>query len=118
MSYYSYNTLGEDILDLRNVEELLDDEGEEGDDARLIRKVIEDETSLDFHDMAHNYEPTLIHEFYFEDYARQLAEDIGAIDRDATWPAYHIDWKAAAEDLKQDYVEYEIGAHTYYGRNF
>lgn len=32
---------------------------------------------------------TLIRESYFEDYAQQLAEDIGAIDRNLGWPACH-----------------------------
>jgi hypothetical protein len=48
---------------------------------------------------------TLIRDSYFTDYAQQLADDIGAIDRDAKWPTNHIDWEAAADELKQDYTE-------------
>src|SRR5438270_149803 len=33
-----------------------------------------------------DFEPTLIAETDFEDYARELAEDIGAIDPRASWP--------------------------------
>ncbi len=51
---------------------------------------------------------TLVHERYFEDYARQLAEDTGAIDDDAHWPATHIDWPAAADELKMDYTELDV----------
>lgn len=61
-----------------------------------------------------NYEPTLIAETYFETYAEELAEDVGAITRDANWPNNHIDWEEAADALKQDYTSVEIGAATYY----
>lgn len=60
---------------------------------------------------------TLIHEDYFEQYAQDYAEDIGAIGRDTSWPANHIDWEAAAEDLKQDYTEISFGGHNYYVLN-
>ena len=39
------------------------------------------------------YPITLIRESYFETYARELAEDIGAINSEATWPNNCIDWK-------------------------
>ena len=44
-----------------------------------------------------------IADHYFETYARDLAEDIGAIGKDLQWPACHIDWEAAADALKMDY---------------
>ena len=43
---------------------------------------------------------TLIREDYFETYAQELAEDIGAVPKDLSWPACHIDWEAAADALK------------------
>lgn len=60
---------------------------------------------------------TLIREDHFEDYAQELAEDIGAIDRDAPWPIRHIDWVAAAAELKQDYSEIEFDGITYLVRS-
>jgi hypothetical protein len=51
---------------------------------------------------------TFIADSYFQDYAEQMAEDIGAIDRDAKWPLDHIDWEAAADELKVDYTSYTI----------
>lgn len=45
------------------------------------------------------YGVTLIPEYEFEDYARQFAEDIGAIDADTSWPATCIDWEKAASEL-------------------
>jgi antirestriction protein len=62
------------------------------------------------------YGVSLIREDYFEDYARELAEDIGAIDADAAWPNNYIDWEAAANALQMDYTSIEIQGDTYYYR--
>lgn len=62
------------------------------------------------------YGATLIREDSFEDYARELAEDIGAIDRDASWPLSYIDWTAAADALKMDYSTVEIDGDDWYYR--
>lgn len=59
---------------------------------------------------------TLIDVDDFEEYAEELAEDIGAIDRNASWPAYHIDWEAAAKDLSQDYSVCTYEGIDYYYR--
>lgn len=47
---------------------------------------------------------TLIPEDEFEKFARQYAEDCGAIEEDGRWPTTHIDWEAAADDLRNDYT--------------
>ena len=60
---------------------------------------------------------TLIRADQFEDYVRELAEDIGAIDRNASWPLNHIDWPAAADELKGDYTEVEFDGTTYLMRS-
>ena len=57
---------------------------------------------------------TLIRERYFETYARQFAEDVGAISRDDKWPATCIDWEQAAEELKMDYTSADFAGVTYY----
>ena len=44
------------------------------------------------------YPITLIRDSYFEDYAQELADDIGAINSDATWPNNCIDWERAARE--------------------
>lgn len=59
------------------------------------------------------YPVTLIRESDFTEYAQQLAEDIGAIGREAQWPLSFIDWDGAAEALKIDYSEIEIDGTTY-----
>jgi hypothetical protein len=62
------------------------------------------------------YGAALIRDSYFEEYAEQFADDIGAVNKDANWPTNHIDWKAAAEDLQQDYNAVEFDGVTYWVR--
>ncbi|WP_429498799.1 hypothetical protein ACQUFY_05740 [Robbsia andropogonis] len=56
---------------------------------------------------------TLIRESYFETYAQELAEDIGAVQPDMKWPYTCIDWEQAASDLKVDYMEVDIDGVAY-----
>ena len=44
---------------------------------------------------------TLIRDTYFEDYAEELADDLGLINRDASWPNSCIDWERAARELRR-----------------
>lgn len=62
------------------------------------------------------YGETLVNDSYFEDYARELAEDIGAVDKNAAWPNNHIDWEAASEALKRDYTSVEFDGVTFWLR--
>lgn len=62
------------------------------------------------------YPVTLIRDSCFEDYARELAEDIGAIPKDLGWPVGHIDWPAAADALRIDYAEVDFDGVTYWYR--
>ena len=59
---------------------------------------------------------TLIADSYFAEYAEELANDIGAINKDAGWPLSFIDWDAAAEALKADYTSREFDGVTYWAR--
>lgn len=62
------------------------------------------------------YGETLIRDSYFEEYAQQLAEDIGAINADATWPNNCIDWECAARELQSDYTAVDFDGVTYWIR--
>lgn len=62
------------------------------------------------------YGVTFIRDDYFEDYAQELADDIGAINADAAWPTNYIDWEAAANALKDDYSLVEIEGTEYWYR--
>ena len=57
---------------------------------------------------------TLIRDCYFVEYAKQFADDIGAINRDQNWPLNCIDWKEAAEELQQDFTEVDFDGESYW----
>ena len=59
---------------------------------------------------------TLIRDSYFVEYAQELAEDIGAINHEASWPNTCIDWDQAARELRMDYTAVEFGDITYWIR--
>ncbi|MGH9890683.1 MAG: hypothetical protein ACREA0_01605 [bacterium] len=58
----------------------------------------------------------LIRDSYFETYAQELAEDIGAIPDGTQWPCTYIDWEAAALALQQDYTGVDYDGVTYWTR--
>ena len=62
------------------------------------------------------YPLTLISESYFRDYAQELAEDIGAVNPQATWPNNCIDWDQATRELQMDYTSVTIDGITYFYR--
>lgn len=62
------------------------------------------------------YGEILIRDSYFEEYAQDLAEDIGAINPCATWPNNCIDWDQAAHELQMDYKSVSFGGVTYWIR--
>jgi hypothetical protein len=111
-----------DIIDSRDViariEELEDipipdRTGDEQDELDSLVEFAEDgETNLS----EWNHGVVLIRDSYFEDYAREFAADIGAINGAAGWPLSYIDWEAAAEALQVDYFNIEFDGVTYWGR--
>lgn len=62
------------------------------------------------------YGATLIRDSYFKEYAQELADDIGAIDADASWPMSCIDWEQAARELRMDYTAVDFDGLTYWIR--
>lgn len=59
----------------------------------------------------------LVHEDHFRQFAEQEAEDLGMVNDTNSWPYRHIDWEAAADELKSDYTTVEFGDSTYYVRS-
>lgn len=60
---------------------------------------------------------TLIRDSYFTEYAKELADDIGAIEgADMRWPNYCIDWEWAAKELQMDYTSVDFDGVTYWVR--
>jgi len=60
---------------------------------------------------------TMVRENDFEDYARELADDIGAIPDESRWPCTCIDWEQAAKELAMDYSEVTYQGDSYYVRS-
>jgi hypothetical protein len=82
---------------------------DEQDELDALLAFREDAGSSEWH-----YGISFIREDEFEHYAFQLAEDIhGRAIGDAEWPFSCIDWKQAADDLRQDYSEVEFDGESY-----
>lgn len=63
------------------------------------------------------YGQTFISENYFEDYAKELCEDIGALPTDLLgFIANNIDWEGVADDIRIDYTSADLNGTTYYYR--
>jgi|AACY02.16.fsa_nt_gi hypothetical protein len=106
----------DDIIDSRDVLERIDDlEGTEFEDEQeelsaLRELALECEGVSDW-----EHGTALIRDSYFVSYAEELAEDL--YDMNQGWPFCHIDWDAAAETLKQDYINVEFDGTTYWVRS-
>jgi Antirestriction protein (ArdA) len=62
------------------------------------------------------YPSQLVRDSYFTEYARDLAEDIGAVNESAEWPNNCIDWERAGSELLMDYTSVEFDGVTYWFR--
>jgi hypothetical protein len=62
------------------------------------------------------YGEILIRDTYFQDYAKELAEECDMIKDDSKWPLNCIDWEKAADELQQDYISVEFDGETYWIR--
>lgn len=83
------------------------------EELKALKALADDGESLS--DWTHG--EALIRESYFEDHARELAEDMhGEAMRDAHWPFTCIDWERAARDLRMDYTSLDFDGVTYYAR--
>jgi antirestriction protein len=120
-------TNSDDVIDSRDIIARIEELEGEREDLSEADAAIWDEDNAEelaalkkFADQAEGYcddwhrGATLIRDSYFEEYARQFADDIGAID--AKWPTNCIDWEAAAKDLQSDYSAVEFDGVTYWMR--
>ena len=116
-----------DIIDVRDiiarVEELESDvdaigEGEHIAEWKALTSILVDLQGMggDEKWRGHWYPLTLIRESYFRTYAEELADDIGAVPRNAQWPLTCIDWEQAARELRYDYSAIDIDGATYWTR--
>ena len=120
-----------DILDLRNIadqwQEIIDDcaydearnEAEEcAPYIALAEALGVDIDPSALRSYGDNIEPTIIAASDFEEYAQELAKDIGAISGDSQWPLYCIDWEFAARELSSDYTTVTFDGTDYYIRSW
>lgn len=101
------------------IDALSDAREDNRDAAAIVAAFIADGVVADFDDFCAYADdgPTLIRGGYFAEYAEQLADEIGAIDSDAGWPARYIDWEQAARELSHDYNAVDINGARYWVRN-
>lgn len=114
-----------DLIDLRDVIERIEGFDPDLDDDQAVVDEYNELTALlndlkgyggDEQWRGDWYPITLIRDSYFTDYARQLAEDIGAIDPDASWPNNCIDWEQASRELRMDYSAVDYAGTMYWYR--
>lgn len=124
----------QDVIDSRDViariEELrgerdAHDEGERGrswaeeypEEAEELRTLEALQEQAEGYARDWRYGVQLIRDSYFEDYARELAEDLhGDALRRTEWPFSCIDWEYAAAELRHDYVAVDFDGVDYWVR--
>ena len=103
----------ENILSDEAGHPLSDDFGmDEATELKALKSLADEADSGDW-----SYGEQLISDSYFETFAREFADDIGAIPKNSSWPCTCIDWKEAAEELQQDYTEVDFDGVTYWVRS-
>ena len=105
----------DDYLDVRDIIETVEaTDGTDNWNEELAELLEELRGSGGDHEWNGDWYPvTLICDSYFAEYAQQFADDVGAIDREQTWPSNCIDWEKAANELRIDYSEVEFDGITY-----
>ena len=58
----------------------------------------------------------LVRDSFFQEYAQELAEDIGAVSDNMNWPKNCIDWDMASDQLKMDYTCVDFDGIDYWIR--
>lgn len=113
----------QDIIDVRDIIETVENhdpevDPEDNDDVNELNALLSELAGYGGDEQWRGdwYPMTLIRDSYFERYAQQLAEDIGAIPEGLSWPARCIDWERAASELQMDYTTVEYDGVTYWYR--
>ena len=115
----------DDVIDSRDVIERIEylTEEIESDGVHADREAHEELTALkklaeqgeDSSDWS--FGEQLIRDGYFEQYAQELADDLGLTDKQTSWPYTCIVWELAARDLQMDYSSVDYNGVTYWIRS-
>ena len=110
----------EEVGDVDIAQTKWDEKIQDRDDENNERKELQDELNLlqSLADECEGYGDwdngeDLILDSDFEEYAQDLAEDCYDMSNASSWPFCHIDWEAAADALKMDYMEVTFGDSSY-----
>lgn len=90
------------------------DESDEGQELKALKELAKEAEDYS-RDWRHG--ETLIRDSYFKEYAQDLADDIGAVNKESSWPNNFIDWDAASDALKQDYARVDFDGVAYWIRS-
>jgi hypothetical protein len=104
----------EELHDIATDESLDSDERTHANNELAVLQALQEEAEGYAPDWKHG--AALIRDSYFKEYAQELADDIGAINSEATWPNNCIDWDRAARELQMDYTSVEFDGVTYWVR--
>lgn len=108
----------ERVEELRGAADLLELDSDESEELETLEYLLEElcGNGGDEQWEGNWYPLTLVRSSYFTEYAQQLAEDIGAVNFDGTWPNNCIDWDLAARELRMDYSPVKFNGVTYWYR--
>jgi len=115
-----------DYLDLRDLADEMDDLKEridelDTDEKDRLKALTELESDLGYDSLREcaDNEPTMIMipESEWQEYAEQLADDVGMVDADSPMRNY-IDWEKWAQDLAYDYGLVTFDGADYYVRSW
>lgn len=115
-------TSSEDYLDSRDIEERLKFLENESDlDANSVHEQrtlqnLKEQYVDSFGADSWEFGAQFIRYDNMEDYAQELANDIGVIHGDLQWPLNCIDWEQAARELAMDYTEFDFDGVEYLAR--
>ncbi|MDE2103056.1 MAG: hypothetical protein KGL39_37775 [Patescibacteria group bacterium] len=116
--YGNIPTNMDDMIDSRDIIAALDDNTEIEEEDAGYEDIIALRAFADEAEGAEdwNHGALFIRDSAFQDYAEQFAEDIGAINHEASWPNTCIDWEQVARELRMDFTAYDFGGITYWAR--
>lgn len=109
----------ERLAELESAEEVALDDGYDGihpadaDELAALRAFADEASYVS--DWEHG--ETFIRDDFFVDYVRELMDDCGYIPADLPeFISQNIDWEGVADDMKEDYADFELNGVTYWAR--